>query len=498
MDREADQVVTRSPGAVAGDRPADAGADTDTGRSRRRFLKSAAGTLAAVAACGGVVCYAVRRARLLPLGDVFPGDAPQGEFWEAWQARGWTTEARHYLKLGRNVQCKMCPNQCLLEPEDRSHCRTRVNKDGTLVTLAYGNPCAFHLDPIEKKPLFHFLPGAASFSIATSGCVYRCLNCQNWDISQSKPDETKDPYGPSQRLDAGTVRSMRQIDPARVSMFPEDVVALAELLRADTIAYTYSEPIAWYEYMYDTAQRARARNIKNLWITCGSINPEPLVDLCRVIDAANVNLKGFDLDVYRQLNSGTLEPVLNTLETLKREGVWFEVTNLVVPTYTDRLDMIRRMCDWLVTHLGPDYPLHFSRFHPDHKLTHLPPTPVDILLQARDAARECGLRYVYIGNVRELEDVETTYCPGCRQPVIERAGFFIRAVRMDGDKCAACGTAIAGVWRRADHEEAVGRPPALVFGTPECTGVPSTASRSHLQSADGTIAADGRDDRGFH
>jgi pyruvate formate lyase activating enzyme len=236
------------------------------------------------------------------------------------------------------------------------------------------------------------------------------------------------------------------VDPERVSLFPEDVVALAEHVKSPSIAYTYSEPIAWYEYMFDTASRAKAKNVKNLWITCGSIHEEPLVELCRVIDAANVNLKSFDPEIYRKLNSGSLEPILNTLKTLKREGVWFEVTNLVVPTYTDDLEMMRRMCDWLVANLGPDYPLHFSRFHPDHKLTHLPPTPVDILLQARDLARTCGLHYVYIGNVRGVEDAETTHCPGCRKAVIERTGFYVLATRLQGGRCASCGTPIAGVW----------------------------------------------------
>jgi pyruvate formate lyase activating enzyme len=442
MDRETNQEVTRCEEDLLVHRPAAVGAQS----SRRNFLRAGAGTLAAIAAGGGTIYYVLRRAESLPTAEIFPRDAPQGEFWQAWQARGWVTEARHYLKLGRNVQCKMCPNECLLEPEDRSHCRVRINKDGTLLTLAYGNPCAFHLDPIEKKPLFHFLPGTTAFSIATAGCVYRCLNCQNWDISQSKPDETKDPLGDPQRLDRTALATLRRVDPQRVSMFTEDVVALAEYLRSDSIAYTYSEPIAWYEYMFDTARQAKAQQIKNLWITCGSINEEPLVELCSVIDAANVNLKGFDPEIYRQLNSGSLDPILNTLKTLKRENVWFEVTNLVVPTYTDKLDMIRRMCDWLVTNLGPDYPLHFSRFHPEHKLTHLPPTPIDMLVQARDAARSCGLHHVYIGNVRELEDAETTYCPGCRKAVIERAGFYIRVMRLDAGKCASCGTAIAGVW----------------------------------------------------
>jgi pyruvate formate lyase activating enzyme len=170
--------------------------------------------------------------------------------------------------------------------------------------------------------------------------------------------------------------------------------------------------------MFDTASRAKAKNVKNLWITCGSIHEEPLVELCRVIDAANVNLKSFDPEIYRKLNSGSLEPILNTLKTLKREGVWFEVTNLVVPTYTDDLEMMRRMCDW----------------------------PVDILLQARDLARTCGLHYVYIGNVRGVEDAETTHCPGCRKAVIERTGFYVLATRLQGGRCASCGTPIAGVW----------------------------------------------------
>jgi pyruvate formate lyase activating enzyme len=377
---------------------------------------------------------------------VFKGDAPQGEFWDAWQARGWVAEGRHYLKLGRNVQCKMCPNQCLLEPEDRSHCRNRINKDGTLYTLAYGNPCAFHVDPIEKKPLFHFLPGTTAFSVATAGCVYRCLNCQNWDISQSKPDETKNPNGDPQRLNPQTLETLQRVDLERVSMFPDDMVGLAEHFKSQSIAYTYSEPVTFYEYMFDTASRAKAKNIKNLWITCGSIQEAPLVELCRVIDAANVNLKSYSPEIYRQLNAGALEPILNTLKTLKREGVWLEVTNLVVPTYTDDLDMIRRMSDWLAANLGPDYPLHFSRFHPDHKLTHLPPTPVDVLLAARDIAGQCGLHYVYIGNVRQLDDAETTFCPGCRKPVIERTGFHIRDSRLQDGKCVSCGTSIAGVW----------------------------------------------------
>jgi pyruvate formate lyase activating enzyme len=239
---------------------------------------------------------------------------------------------------------------------------------------------------------------------------------------------------------------LTQDDVDRLSLFPDDVVAMAEHLGAPSIAYTYSEPIAWYEYMFDTSEAARRKNVKNLWITCGSIQEEPLVELCKVIDAANVNLKSFDQDIYERLNAGKLETILNTLRTLKREGVWFEVTNLVVPTYTDDLEMIRRMCGWLVENLGPDYPLHFSRFHPQHKLTGLPPTPIDVLAEARAIARRAGLHYVYVGNVREMADAETTFCPHCGTKVIERDCFFIRSMSLDRGKCGSCGTAIAGVW----------------------------------------------------
>jgi pyruvate formate lyase activating enzyme len=221
---------------------------------------------------------------------------------------------------------------------------------------------------------------------------------------------------------------------------------MAEYFSCPSIAYTYSEPIVWFEYMIDIAKAARAKNIKNCWITCGYIQDEPLKQLCKYIDAANVNLKSFDDKIYHDLNSGKLQPVLDTLKTLKREGVWFEVTNLVVPTYTDKPDMIRRMCDWLLANIGPDYPLHFSRFQPLHKLTHLPPTPKDILVEAQSIARQAGLNHVYIGNCREVSDAETTYCPKCKKAVIERDVFSVLANHVVGGKCEFCSTPIAGVW----------------------------------------------------
>jgi len=457
MDQDQESQVNDLPapdGQVAGGwHWRDANGTPSRKLTRRRALKYGVSGLACASLGGAAVYYGTSYARSLgqrvAAAAVFKNGAPKGKLWELWKQRGWVREARHYLNLGENVQCQLCPNECLLEPEDRGRCRNRVYKDGALYTMAYGNPCALHIDPVEKKPLFHFLPGSETYSIATSGCGFRCLNCQNWDISQRKPEETKDPRGESVRLNAAYLHSVSREDFDRLSMFPEDVVALAEYYGCPSIAYTYSEPTSWYEYMIDTAKVARSKGIKNVWVTCGYIREDPLVELCPYLDAAHVDLKSFSEEIYRTLNSGKLEPILSALKVLKREGVWFEVVNLIVPTYTDKPDMIRRMCDWLLANLGPDYPLHFSRFHPQHKLTHLPPTPVEILSEARSVARAAGLRYVYIGNCTEAEEAGTTFCPNpaCGKAVIERSSTYsIRKVNFDRGKCAACGTAIPGVW----------------------------------------------------
>ncbi|MEK7685531.1 MAG: AmmeMemoRadiSam system radical SAM enzyme [Verrucomicrobiota bacterium] len=426
------------------DRPACPG--WPPGLSRRNAIQLGMVGLAGVAGAGSWLSFLRKYWEEATPADVFKGDAPNDRVWELWQKRGWTKEASHYLKLGRNVQCKVCPNNCLLEPGDRSHCRNKVNKDGTLYTMAYGNPCTFHVDPIEKKPLFHFLPGSKSFSLATSGCVFRCLNCQNWEISQKKPEETKDPGGAAFRLKPPLPRSISLQELNRLSLFPEDVVAVAGSLDCPSISYTYSEPTAFYEYTYDTCKLARSQKIKNVLVTCGSIEERALRDLGQYVDAAHVDLKGFDEAIYKKLNSGRLQAILDILKTFKSLGVWFEVINLVVPTYTDDLEMIRRMCGWLVENLGPDQPLHFSRFQPAHQLTHLPPTPLETLVRARALAQSAGLRYVYIGNVRGLPDAETTFCPNCKRAVVERDVFAITSLNVAGGQCRFCRTPIAGVW----------------------------------------------------
>jgi pyruvate formate lyase activating enzyme len=445
-------MVRKTGQDVAGGASADdaaAASRFNRGITRRAAINYALTALAGAAGGGSLVWMAWRSARdakTTGLLEIFKGDAPTGPFLEAWKQRGWFKESYHYLRLGKNVQCKICPNNCLLEPGDRSHCRNKINLGGTLYTLAYANPCSFHVDPIEKKPLFHFLPGSASFSLATAGCVFRCLNCQNWEISQKKPEETKTPYGPELRLRPPVPQGLSYQDVTRLSMFPEDVVALTEHLKCPSISYTYSDPVAFYEYAYDTCKLARERKLKNVLVTCGSIDERALRDIGQFVDAAHVDIKGFDEDIYWKLNAGSLQAILDILRTMKSIGIWFELINLVVPTYTDKPEMIAKMCDWIVKHLGPDQPVHFSRFHPQHKLAHLPPTPVDILLQAQSIARSAGLHYAYVGNVPGLPDAGTTFCPNCKRAVIARDIYQITGFNLDAGKCGFCKTKIAGVW----------------------------------------------------
>lgn len=348
-------------------------------------------------------------------GHVFKGDGPS----RPWK---WSIEGFHYASDGKNVQCQICPNRCYLEPGDRSICRSKVNIGGKLYSLTYGNPCAVHVDPIEKKPLYHFYPASQIFSIATTGCNFRCLNCQNWEISQKRPEDVQS-----------------------VELFPAQVVKEAEKKNVPSIAYTYSEAITYYEYMFDTAKAADAAGLRNVLVSNGYINEEPLRLLARYLHGANINLKSFEDHIYRCLNGGTLQPVLNTFKTLHREGVWFEMTTLVVPTYVDDPKMIRRMCKWIVQELGPDYPLHFLRFFPQYKLTRLPPTPVPTLEKLREIAIEEGIHYVYIGNVPGHE-ATNTYCHHCHEILIERKGYLISQNNIKNSRCRFCGTFIPGRW----------------------------------------------------
>jgi pyruvate formate lyase activating enzyme len=296
-----------------------------------------------------------------------------------------------------------------------------MNKDGTLYSLVYGKPCAVHVDPIEKKPFFHFLPGTTAFSIATAGCVLSCKFCQNWQISQAKPEDT-DTY----------------------DLPPEKVVSNAVAYKCRSVTYTYTEPTVFYEYMYDTAVIAKKQGIKNTMHSCGYINEKPLRTLSKYMDAADIDLKGFTEDFYSRICSGSLRPVLNSLVILKEEGVWLEITNLVIPTLNDDLKIIREMSRWIVKNLGADVPIHFSRFFPHYKLTNLPPTPIETLEGARKTAMDAGLKFVYIGNI--LHEGENTFCPKCKKVLIERMGYFVKQNHVSNGKCKFCNTSIPGVW----------------------------------------------------
>ena len=331
--------------------------------------------------------------------------------------------ARYAISTPRGIRCQLCPNKCTIKEGERGDCRTRINRNGELITLAYGNPCAVHIDPIEKKPLNHFLPGTTSFSIATGGCNLACLNCQNWQISQKAPDEV-----------------------GAVDMMPGSVVSAAKAQGCPSIAYTYTEPIVFYEYTNDTAKIAHEKGLRNVIVSAGYIEERPLREWCQNIDAANIDLKSFSDEIYQRLNAGTLQPVLNTLKVLKEEGVWVEITNLIVPQWTDDPEMIKKMCGWLVDNGFEDNPLHFSRFTPMYKLNRLPSTPLEILEKAHEIAREAGMKYVYIGNVPGHE-TQDTYCPACRKKIIDRSGFRIRENHIVDGHCGFCGEPIAGVWK---------------------------------------------------
>jgi pyruvate formate lyase activating enzyme len=323
---------------------------------------------------------------------------------------------------GGEIQCELCPRRCRVAEGKRGFCRVRENREGNYYSLVYGNPCVIHLDPIEKEPFFHVLPGTNSLTISTAGCNLQCKFCENWEISQAFPEEVYN-----------------------YEISPEIVVKRAQQMRARSIAYTYAEPTIFYEYMLDIASLAKRAGLLNVMHSNGFINQAPLRALCTVLDAANIDLKGFTKTFYHELSNGELGPVLKTLKTLKREKVHVEITNLMIPTKNDDISVVREMCLWLCKELGADTPVHFSRFYPLHKLKKLPATPIATLEKAREAALSCGLEYVYIGRVPGHEGWNT-FCPHCGKVVIQRTGYMIGEMHLKGGKCAFCGRPIAGIW----------------------------------------------------
>ena len=330
--------------------------------------------------------------------------------------------AMYQEETARGIMCRICPNECVLKEGELSKCNNRKVHNSRLYTLAFGNPCTVNVDPIEKKPLYHFLPGSRAYSIATAGCNLVCLNCQNWTISQTSPDKTRN-----------------------FDLPPEAVVEECINSGCRSIAYTYSEPTTFYEYVFETATLAKKAGIRNIVKSNGYINPEPLKNLCSVIDAANIDLKSFSESTYLKLTGGKLQPVLDSLKVYRDMGIWLEITNLVVPTWTDNPDDIRDMCKWLYSNGFRNTPIHFSRFYPIHKLEQLAPTPVEILNKAALIAAEEGLIYVYTGNVpgNELAD---TKCPACKSTLVKRQGFRIESNTISAGKCNKCGYKVEGVW----------------------------------------------------
>jgi len=321
------------------------------------------------------------------------------------------------------VQCELCPKACVIQPGQSGECRVRINIDGVLRTVVYAYPCSIHADPVEKKPLFHFLPGTRILSIATVGCNLHCKNCQNWEISQANPEQSQAYFYP-----------------------PDKLVAAAVEYGFPSIAYTYTDPVVYYEYTYDTAKLARAQNIRTVLVTAAYISKEPWRRLLEFVDAANIDLKGITDDFYRRVCSGTLKPVQQALVLAKAAGIMVEVTNLIIPTLNDKPEHIRQLVQWVRRNLGSETPVHFSRFSPRYKMRHLPPTSARTLELAREIAMSEGMQYIYIGNIQSKEG-QNTYCPACKKLLIERIGYAVLQNRLAEGCCPDCGTQIYGVWK---------------------------------------------------
>ena len=323
----------------------------------------------------------------------------------------------------KRVQCTLCPRYCKIPEGKSGFCYVRKNINGNIYNIAYGRPTGFAVDPIEKKPLFHFLPGSTVLSFGAAGCNLGCKFCQNWHISKVKID------------DANALEAT-----------PDQVIELAKKNNCPSIAFTYNDPTIWAEYAMDISILAKQEGIKSVWVTAGYITPEARVEAYANVDAANIDLKAFSQEFYGKITLSKLEPVLDTISWLKNEtDVWIEITNLVIPTLNDGDDEFKKMVDWILENLGPESPLHFTAFHPDFKLKDLPRTNPNTLNRARDIAIKAGLKYCYVGNVFDIES-STTYCPECNADLIKRNWHDVLSMDIKNGGCPSCGTKIAGVF----------------------------------------------------
>jgi len=347
----------------------------------------------------------------------------------------------HRLDDGR-IQCDVCPRACRLHEGQRGLCFVRARVDDQVVLTSYGRSSGFCVDPVEKKPLNHFLPGTAVLSFGTAGCNLACKFCQNWDISKS-----------------------REIDTLADQASPETLARSAEALGCDSVAFTYNDPVIFWEYAADVADACHERGIRAIAVTAGFMCPEPRADFYRHIDAANVDLKAFTQDFYHRVCAASLAEVLDTLTWLRHESeVWFEITTLLIPGRNDSDEELDAETRWIAAELGPDVPLHFTAFHPDYKMLDVPRTPPATLTRARRIALGNGLRYVYTGNVHDAEG-GTTYCPGCGTAVVVRDWYDIRAYRLDVQgRCASCGTPLPGVYGESVGDWGPRRLPVFIGG----------------------------------
>lgn len=339
-------------------------------------------------------------------------------------AIGGTIPPRKHLRAETmNVQCTLCPKGCVIEHGQSGECRIRVNIDGKLVAVTYGHPCSVHVDPIEKKPLFHFLPGTGIFSIATVGCNLHCTNCQNWEISQEDPENI-----------------------TAMSLPPELIPEAAKARNCVSVAYTYTEPLVFYEYTLDSCIKVHEAGLKNVLVSAGYVEKAPFEKLCQHLDGANIDLKAFSDAFYRDICGATLAPVLNALVLAKSMGVSVEVTNLVIPTLNDSDEDLRNLCHWVAENMGKETPVHFSRFFPQYRLKNLPPTPSATLNRAKEIAESEGLYHVYVGNIT-LGTAENTYCHGCGTLLVERRRYTILKNALENGACPKCEREVYGLWQ---------------------------------------------------
>jgi pyruvate formate lyase activating enzyme len=375
---------------------------------RRLFLKCALASGAALG-IGGVVKQAV----------AMPSSAASASGNDA----RYIVEAKFYQKLGNGkIKCKLCPRECTVGDKERGYCGVRENRGGAYYSMVYSRVCAAHVDPIEKKPLFHYLPGTVAFSLATAGCNVNCKFCQNWDISQSRPEEIPAQYAP-----------------------PTSVAQLARQYNCPTIAYTYSEPVVWAEYLMDCADAGHAAGVRSIVVSNGYMQEEALKAAYGKMDAVKIDLKSFTESYYRQVVTGQLKPVLETLVTLRKVGKWTEIVFLVLPTLNDSDAEFHSLAQWIKANLGADVPLHFTQYHPEYLLKNLPVTPVATLERAKAIADAEGLHFVYIGNVPG-HPAQNTYCPKCHKMIVERVGFVASEMLIKNGKCPFCQHPVPGVW----------------------------------------------------